>query len=195
MRRTARLATFALTLMLASPLPLTLASPLAAAQAPTREGLMGDLLKDITDVQTKVVGLAKAMPAASYDWRPGKTVRSTGETLMHIAADNYLLPAMMGIAPPAETGIDGKEYKTAVAFEKKTLTREQIIAEVEKSFAFLKTSMTSFPDAKLDGPLEVFGQKSTARGMWITTATHLHEHLGQLIAYARSNNVTPPWSK
>ncbi len=31
---------------------------------------------------------------------------------MHIAADNYLLPAMMGIAPPAETGIDGKEYKT-----------------------------------------------------------------------------------
>ena len=44
-------------------------------------------------------------------------------------------------------------------------------------------------------PLEVFGQKSTARGMWITTATHLHEHLGQLIAYARSNNVTPPWSK
>ncbi len=81
MRRTARLATFALMLMFASPLPLTLASPLAAAQAPTREGLMGDLLKDITEVQTKVVGLAKAMPAASYDWRPGKTVRSTGETL------------------------------------------------------------------------------------------------------------------
>ena len=23
---------------------------------------------------------------------------------------------------------------------------------------------------------------------------HIHEHLGQLIAYARSNNVTPPWS-
>jgi hypothetical protein len=55
--------------------------------------------------------------------------------------------------------------------------------------------MTSFPDAKLEAPLEVFGQKSSARGLWITTATHLHEHLGQLIAYARSNNVTPPWSK
>jgi hypothetical protein len=24
---------------------------------------------------------------------------------------------------------------------------------------------------------------------------YLHEHLGQLIAYARSNKVTPPWSK
>jgi len=41
----------------------------------------------------------------------------------------------------------------------------------------------------------MFGQKSTNRRLWITTTTHLHEHLGQLIAYARSNNVTPPWSK
>jgi hypothetical protein len=25
--------------------------------------------------------------------------------------------------------------------------------------------------------------------------THLHEHLGQLIAYARMNGIKPPWSK
>jgi hypothetical protein len=24
--------------------------------------------------------------------------------------------------------------------------------------------------------------------------THLHEHLGQMIAYARTNGVKPPWS-
>jgi hypothetical protein len=24
--------------------------------------------------------------------------------------------------------------------------------------------------------------------------THMHEHLGQMIAYARMNGVTPPWS-
>jgi hypothetical protein len=35
----------------------------------------------------------------------------------------------------------------------------------------------------------------TNQRLWISTTTHLHEHLGQLIAYARSNNVTPPWSK
>lgn len=63
------------------------------------------------------------------------------------------------------------------------------------SFAFLNKAMAGTPDAKVDAPLEFFGQKSTYRGLWITTATHLHEHLGQLIAYARSNNVTPPWSK
>jgi hypothetical protein len=55
--------------------------------------------------------------------------------------------------------------------------------------------MNGVSDAKLAEPLDVFGQKTTHRRLWISTATHLHEHLGQLIAYARSNNVTPPWSK
>ena len=170
---------------------LTLAQPLAAQ---TREGVMGDLIRDIAQVETKVMGLAKAMPAAAHDWRPAKGVRSTGEVFLHIAADNYFLPVLMGMPAPAETGIT-KEYSTAAAFEKKAMSRDAVVAELEKSFAFLKASMTATPDAKLDAPLDVFGQKSTTRGLWITTATHLHEHLGQLIAYARSNNVTPPWSK
>jgi hypothetical protein len=167
----------------------------APATAQTREGLMGDLLKDITEVETKVVGLAKALPEGTYSWRPSPGVRSTGEVLAHVAADNYFLPAAMGIAAPSETGINGRDFKTAAAFEKRSMTRDQVIAELSKSFAFLKTSMTSVTDAQLNAPIELFGQKTTNRSMWITTATHLHEHLGQLIAYARSNKVTPPWSK
>jgi uncharacterized damage-inducible protein DinB len=174
---------------------LLLLATTSPAAAQTREGLIGDLLRDVTDVETKVVGLAKAMPQKAYEWRPMPGVRSTSETLLHVAADNYFLPAAMGIAPPAESGINGKDYKTTLAFEKRALTRDQVIAEVEKSFAFLKSSLSSAPDAKLDAPLNVFGQKMTTRGLWISTVTHLHEHLGQLIAYARSNNVTPPWSK
>jgi hypothetical protein len=55
--------------------------------------------------------------------------------------------------------------------------------------------MKGMSDAQLNAALDVFGQKTTNRGLWISTVTHLHEHLGQLIAYARSNKVTPPWSK
>ncbi len=173
---------------------LSVALPLAL-NAQNREGVMGDLMRDITEVQTKIVGLAKAMPAAAYEWRPGQGVRSSGETFMHVAADNYFLPAAMGMSAPPDTAINGKDFKTAAAFEKRTMTRDQIIAELEKSFTFLKASMNGMQDAQLDAPLDLFGQKMTNRGLWITTATHLHEHLGQLIAYARSNNVTPPWSK
>jgi uncharacterized damage-inducible protein DinB len=170
---------------------LVLILPLGAQ---TREGLMGDLLKDIGQVEKKVMGLARAMPDAAWAWRPGTGVRSTGEVFMHVAADNYFLPALMGVAAPAETGIT-KEYKTAAAFEKREMSRDAVIAELEKSFAFLKKSMTDTPDARLNEPLEFFGQKSTRRGLAVAATTHQHEHLGQLIAYARSNNVTPPWSK
>ena len=173
---------------------IVLALSASSASAQTREGLIGDLLKDINDVETKVMGLAKAMPEPAWMWRPGEGVRSTGEVFLHIAADNYFLPALLGVAAPPETGIT-KEYKTAVAFEKKSMGRDAVVAELQKSFAFLKKAMTDTPDAKLDAAVDMFGRKSTTRGVWISTTTHLHEHLGQLIAYARSNKVVPPWSK
>jgi hypothetical protein len=171
---------------------LAVALPLGAQE---RSGVMGDLMKDVEQVHKKIVALTTAMPESAYAWRPGKGVRSTGEVFMHLAADNYFTPAALGTTVPVETGINGKSYDTAVAFEKKTRTRAQIIAEVEKSFGVLTSAMGSFPDAKMDAPVEVFGQKTTGRAMWVGTVTHLHEHLGQLIAYARSNAVTPPWSK
>lgn len=183
MRRTLPLAAFAALLTLVVPV---------TAQSP--QGVMGDLLRDVGQVEKKIMGLARALPDKAYAWRPGEGVRSSGEVLMHIAADNYYMPVMIGIAAPAETGIT-KEYESAAAFEKKPLGRDAIIAEVEKSFGFLKKAMTGVSDDKLNAPVAMFGMKTTNRGVWIMATTHLHEHLGQLIAYARSNDVTPPWSK
>jgi hypothetical protein len=66
-----------------------------ALYAQDREGVMGDLIHDVTTVETKVLGLAKTMPPMVYDWRPAKGVRSTAEVLVHIAGDNYFLPALL----------------------------------------------------------------------------------------------------
>jgi uncharacterized damage-inducible protein DinB len=184
MRSIARFGTF-LALLVA------LIQPVGTQQS---DSLMSDLTRDVKQVHSKMMQLAKAMPDKAYEWRPGAGVRSTQETLMHVAADNYFIPAAMGLGAPAETGITNK-YESSVAFEKKTRTRDEVISELEKSFAVLENLMTTFPDDKLGAPVDVFGQKMTNRGMWIAATTHLHEHLGQLIAYARSNNVTPPWSK
>jgi DinB superfamily len=156
---------------------------------------MGDLIHDVTTVETKVLGLAKTMPPTVYDWRPAKGVRSTGEVLVHIAGDNYFLPALMGVTLPPDTGIDGRDNKTVAAFEARAMTRDQIIAELSKSFTFLKQAMSDSPDRTLESPPKNSVRKTTVRATWIATVTHLHEHLGQLIAYARSNNITPPWSK
>ena len=41
----------------------------------------------------------------------------------------------------------------------------------------------------------VLGTPTTVGDVWIRAIVHIHEHLGQSIAYARANEVVPPWSR
>ena len=168
------------------------ATPLVAQQ---RTGLTADLVKDIADAEQKFVALAEKMPADTYGWRPAPGVRSVGEVFLHIATDNYFLPTVAGVAMPASTGLSASDFKTFDTFEKRQLSKEQVVAEIKQSFVHLKKAMLDTPDSRLGEMLTLFGTKRTLQQWWIATATHLHEHLGQSIAYARSNNVVPPWSK
>ncbi len=166
-----------------------------AAPNANTAALAKDLLQDLNQVERKTMALARAIPADKFNWRPSEGARTVGEVLLHVAADNYLLPAALGHKPDAATGIKGDDYKTAQAFESRKLDRDATIAELEKSFAFLRASLTATTQEKLGEEVSLFGQKFNGQQTWIMTATHLHEHLGQLIAYARANNVTPPWSQ
>ena len=171
----------------------------AFAQAvPNREAALEirkRFVMDLDTLQSKFLALADAIPADKYAWRPAQGVRSVGEVLMHVAADNYLLPSSMGHAADPKTGIKGDDYKAAQAFERRQLSRDSTIAELERSFAHVRKSLSGTTAARLGEQVPMFGQKFTVQHAWIMTATHLHEHLGQLIAYARSNGVTPPWSQ
>ena len=172
---------------------LTLVAGPAAAQQPA--GVVQDLLTDLKEVQDKLTSLAKAMPESGWTWRPGTGVRSTGEVIQHIAADNWFIPASLGTPAPAASGIKNGDYKTVQAYEGRKMDRATAMAEMEQSFAFLRKAMTDTPAAAMGENVSVFGQTFTRQYMWILATTHLHEHLGQLIAYARSNNVVPPWSR
>ena len=48
--------------------------------------------------------------------------------------------------------------------------------------------------ANLGEAVTMFGQPFTGQSGWILAVTHIHEHLGQMIAYARTNGIKPPWS-
>ena len=40
----------------------------------------------------------------------------------------------------------------------------------------------------------MLGQRAAYHTVRLAEVAHAHEHLGQLIAYARMNGITPPWS-
>ena len=151
-----------------------------------------DLLADLSTVETKIVDLATAIPESKYNWQPD-SARSVRKVLLHVAADNYLMPAMLGFTPDPATGIT-TDYASGAAFEARNLPKDSVVAELRRSFAFVKQSLQGTTATTMAGPVTMFGQPFTGQSAWILAVTHVHEHLGQLIAYARTNGVKPPWS-
>jgi len=159
------------------------------------QGLMAEMHSDVSGVQKKMIDLANALPESAYGWRPAPGVRSMGEVFKHVASDNYFIPIAMGTPAPAASGITATDMKSVSAYEARPLTKAQIVAELEASFNHLHGAMRTTTDANLAETIKFFGQDWSRQKAMVLTVTHLHEHLGQSIAYARSNNVVPPWSK
>ncbi|PYQ49018.1 MAG: damage-inducible protein DinB [Acidobacteria bacterium] len=161
---------------------------LAALQNPTTvppaRGFRAELLRDLDDMQKKITDLAAAMPADKYTWRPASGVRSVSEVFMHIAGGNYYGATFVGVKAPV--------YDER-AFER-IQDKERVLAELKKSFQHLRMAILTTSDADLDKPIKMFGNDSTEREAFMFALFHLHEHLGQSIAYARMNGVVPPWS-
>jgi len=142
-----------------------------------------EFLGQVDFVKGRLTQLAEAMPDDKYSWTPGEGVRSVGETYVHIAeANGYLLSLMSGNQP--EMGESSKETD-----------KKSAMAMLEKSFDVVKESVGKFTEEDLNKEIEAFGMKFTVRNFMVTFLNHCHEHLGQSIAYARMNGVTPPWSK
>ena len=157
-------------------------------------GLRAELLKDVADVEKKYIQLAGAM-TGKHGWRPADKTRTFGEVLMHIAGENYALPIVLGVKAPegfASRTMD-EAFGSAAAMEKVT-DEAEVKAALDKSFAHLRLGIASLSEKDMNKPVEVFGMKTTRRGFLVLIVTHMHEHLGQVVAYARMNGVMPPWS-
>ncbi len=160
-------------------------STLAHDPAPAA-GVKGEMLMWIADAEDKLIQLAEAMPEGKYAWRPAQGVRSVGEVFMHVAGANYGVPVFVSVAPP-----EGFKFET---YEHSLTKKPDIVKGLRDSFTHVKKAFTNASDGELEKPAEFFGMKTTVRGTYMLLLAHAHEHLGQAIAYARSNEVTPPWS-
>jgi uncharacterized damage-inducible protein DinB len=150
-------------------------------------GLQGDVLASIADIEKKVVGLAEAVPEEKYSWRPANGVRSVSEVYMHIASTNYFLSGMIGASAPA--GVKPQEFE-------KTMTKKaDVVKTLKDSFAHVRKAVEGVSAADLEKGVNMFGQQRTYQAVLLTLVEHMSEHLGQSIAYARSNGVVPPWSR
>jgi len=146
---------------------------------------------DMDTVHVKIVALAKAIPAEKYNWRPAAGVRSVSEALMHVAGEWYFwTPRSVAGNPPVNFG-DPKAKLPEL--EKGVTTKDAVLAELDKSWAHCVAQLSAADPAKLTGKYAPWN--TTVDAAAFVMSGDMHEHLGQLIAYARSVGVAPPWSK
>jgi uncharacterized damage-inducible protein DinB len=172
----------------------------AGAQAESASGstvdgpaMLSYLERTIDIAHEKFVDLAEAMPEQQYDWRPMEGVRSVGEVFVHVAADNWYGPALLDIRAPDGVGVT-TEPASVRAYQERSLTKAEIISELDASFQHVLEAARSTRD-QVGNQATLGGNTITYGDLWVRLITHMHEHLGQSIAYARSNEIVPPWSR
>jgi hypothetical protein len=146
-------------------------------------------IADLSDVHEKVVALANAIPAEKFSWRPSEKVRTVSQLLMHIASEwTYLCPMSLGHKAPGGVSL-GEEMAKLELITAKPAVMEQL----GKSWETCRASLMSISAARLV-PDSLPAKMGFPR-IVLRISGDQHEHVGQLIAYARSVDVTPPWSK
>ena len=174
-------------LLLATATSIVAQSAAPSPSAAPTSGMRAEFLADLQSQEQRFVGLAQAIPADKYTWRPGEGVRSVSEVFLHVAAANFNLPRLMGVAPPADFKVQG--------YDKSTTDKTKVIQSMQDAFAHMREAVLSVPDSDMDKQLDFRGGKKSTRAVLMFILEHNAEHLGQSIAYARVNGVVPPWTE
>jgi uncharacterized damage-inducible protein DinB len=160
-------------------LVIALMVPLAQAHPAKFQAAFGE---DAGTLSKKFTGLAQVM-AGKYEWKPGQGVRSVGDVFNLIVEEN-------GLLADALTG------KTNTGAEPAPITDPGKMQDALKaSYANLQKAITGLSDNDLQAHVKLFGEDMTKQDAVMLILEDQHEHLGQSIAYARTNGVVPPWSK
>lgn len=173
---------------------LTLSRSGAAQNVPNTEAALEvrkQFIKDLDSLQSKFMRLAEAFPADKYSWRPAPGVRSVGEAFMHVASEFYVYAPMAyggQRSPVIQQGREGFQKFEAMS------SKDDVMKHLKEGFAYTKAQLNGMDAAQLAGTRKLFGRDLTIIETSFIMSGDLHEHLGQLIAYARMNGVKPPWS-
>ena len=164
-------------------LAVALMAPLAPAQAqPQSAGIQSAFGKDAGTLSDKFTGLAQVM-VGKYYWKPGQGVRSVADVFNLIVEEN-------GLLADALSGTPNKGAEPAPITDPGKMQ-----GALKASYANLQKAITGLSDKDLQTRVKLFGKDMTKQEALMLILLDQHEHLGQSIAYARTNGVVPPWSK
>jgi hypothetical protein len=183
-----------LSLVVMAGLASFVAAPLAAQEVSSSaefEAWRKVQKEDIDGVRKKLMALANAVPANKLGWRPMELTRSFHDVFAHVAAEGNTETVMFGGKLPAGSLADFDQEEARLG----KLPDDQLIAAMDRSMQSLSATLAGLSRDKMNTSIIYYGQPTLPRIATTYTLNDLHEHLGQLVSYARMNQIVPPWSK
>ncbi len=166
---------------------------LPAAGVAQRGGMQSwqdESVADLEQMRDKFLSLAEAFPEDTWDWRPMEGVRSVKDVMVLMVAEGNIFPAMWGATPPGHAADGfGPEIGRVSGMPK-----ADVIEELERALNYMIEELQSMTGEDRGADREWFGAPTTGAGVVSRALLDMHEHLGQSIAYARMNQIVPPWS-
>jgi uncharacterized damage-inducible protein DinB len=165
------------------------------------EGLWQGFDGEWGHVSRQLVALAEAFPQEKFSWRPGPGVRSTSEVFMHIVTTNFYLLSITGPKMPADIlRLCVSNPCKPADIENSVTAKPQVIAWLQRSLDAVRTARANLKPGDLQRKVktedrDITSHGATVEGMYLRIIIHANEHMGQLVAYARVNGITPPWSE
>ncbi len=145
-----------------------------------------EFLNHFQGSSAKVTQLSATIPADLYAWSPGEGVMSIARVYMHIARYNYMyLDEQLGISAPY--GVDWQNFESIT-------DKDQVVKLLAESIAHVKTAAMQMSEQDLTTQTQLYGRDVAGWAVLFQLITHMNEHVGQSIAYARMNGIVPPWS-
>ena len=158
----------------------------AQSSDPSADEVRAELLGQFNASARKLILLADAMPADSYGWQPAEGVYTVARVYAHITRYNYMYPDQnMGKNAPMS-------YET---MEATLTTKAEVTEALRVSMEYVRTVVEGMSEAELTERTTLYGSDVAKWAVVLQLVTHMNEHLGQAIAYARMNGVVPPWSR
>ncbi|MFQ5350656.1 MAG: DinB family protein [Thermoanaerobaculia bacterium] len=155
-------------------------------EMPELSGYLADFEGDFEFSSGRLNQLADAFPAEKYGWSPDEGIRTVSQVFIHVAGANYFFANQFGVDLPEGFGMDAEQKITA---------KDDVIATLKQSQKHIHKAIMNAAEKDLDEKVMMFGRDRSWRSVLMIVSGHAHEHLGQAIAYARSNDVVPPWSQ
>ena len=127
------------------------------------------------------IELAEAMPADKYDFRPSPEVRSFREQVVHIMNNMVWL---------SSTYLSKTSFKGDL--KHKDLSKDEIIMLLRQATIFAKSAIKNLEPEDLEDTVDFFAGPMTKRQILVLMNDHMTHHRGQIIVYARMNDIKPP---